>query len=236
MLSVVIPVYNFAEKIEENAQKLLRFLEENIGEFEIIFVDDGSTDGTYHILSKIASPAISVLSLERNTGKGAAVKAGAKESRGDLIIFTDADLPYGLEAIKRFVEQFRDGCEVILGSRRIVKGRVPATPYVIIRRGLSVIFLMLANLLLIKKVADAQCGMKGFTRNSALDLFGRLRIDGFAFDVELIYLAQKKGYRIVELPVTFLGSYYATSVGFCKSFRMLFDLLSLYMMYRCKGR
>lgn len=232
MLSLIIPVYNFAEKIEENAKKMLEFLEKKIGDFELIFVDDGSTDETDRKLSNIANGNIRVISLEQNQGKGAAIKAGVQESRGNYIIFTDADLPYDLGSITHFIKQLNNGYEVILGSRR-KSDHYDVFPS-IVRRILSALFLRIANVFLIKKVTDTQCGIKGFSRSAALDLFARLQTNGFAFDVELIYCAQKGGYKIIELPVTFIGDS-STSINVWKASRMLFDLF-LFFMSRSKVR
>ena len=192
-LTVVLPVYNEQSCIADTVSALQSTLVPVYGRgFELIAVDDGSQDNTGALLRGMEG--VRVLTHPQNRGKGQAVKTGVQAALGQYIFFTDADLAYPPSAILEGVSLLEGGAGVVAGRR--VSDGVPVSA---VRRALSGGFTALTRCLGLC-VADTQCGFKGFRRTAAA-LFDRLRITGYAFDVEFLYLAQKYGFRICELPV-----------------------------------
>jgi glycosyltransferase involved in cell wall biosynthesis len=201
-LSIVVPVYNEAVRLEPNLRRVLAFLDARGLDAEVVCVDDGSTDGSGDILHALArvEPRLRVLSLPRNHGKGAAVRGGVLAARGEAVIFMDADLSTGLEAIDAALAALRDGAQMVLGSRRVPGARiVGAQPRW--RDTLGQGFSRLAALLVDRDVPDFTCGFKAFSASAAQTLFSRARLDGWAFDAELVARARRLGLRIAMVPV-----------------------------------
>lgn len=229
-LSIVIPVYNFEKRLAESVQTLGKFCanyKNRKDGVEIIFVDDGSTDSTRSLLSKMMNPFRSI-HLDRNQGKGAAIKAGIGDAKGDYIFFTDIDIPYDLEAIDRALVEFDKGHGIVSGSRYL-SGSSSTQPRRLVRRISSKVFSGLANLVLISHVSDTQCGLKGFRRDVAKDLFQEIRSSGFTFDVEMFYHAQKKQIPTAFIPVLLIDDSDSSVHVFRDSIKMSFDILKLYI-------
>jgi dolichyl-phosphate beta-glucosyltransferase len=199
MISLVIPVYNYAHGIAETQKRLKQWIQSRSDVLEIIFVDDGSADGTADALRSLEAPMRSIR-LDTNHGKGAAVRAGMLASKGDYVFFTDVDLPYELSAIDRALEAFKNGANVVLGSR-YAAGSSFKVQRSFKRRIASFVFTFLTNLILIKRVADTQCGLKAFRKGIINPLFEPLKSFGYVFDVELIYHSQRNEYRIATIPL-----------------------------------
>lgn len=229
-LSIVIPVYNFEKRLGESVKTLGMFYanykSRNEG-LEIIFVDDGSTDNTRFLLSKMMSPFRSI-HLDRNQGKGAAIKAGMADARGEYIFFTDIDIPYDLEAIDRAFVEFQKGHGIVSGSRYLA-GSSSTQPRKLVRRLSSKVFSSLANLVLISHVADTQCGFKGFRSEVAKDIFSEIRSSGFTFDVEMFYHAQKKQIPTAFIPVLLIDNSDSSVHVFKDSIKMSLDIFKLYI-------
>ncbi|HYF10463.1 MAG TPA: glycosyltransferase [Candidatus Paceibacterota bacterium] len=235
MLSVIIPCFNAASSIEARIGKLIAFLADHFPAFEVIIVDDGSADATPERLVALEKkdPRVYAVLLPENRGKGAAVAAGVEKSRGDFIVFTDADLPYDLEAIPRFVDSIRSGYDVILGSRYLAGTSIEGVENQTIDRTLlSRVFVFLANLALAHPVSDTQSGLKGFSRRAALAIFSRITVFRFAFDVEAIAIAQALGLRIKESPVSLVSQGRSTVRLARDGFEMCLDLLKIFLRYR----
>lgn len=232
MISLIVPCYNSASYIDAHVEKLLAFLG-RFPQFEIILVDDGSSDDTPHMLAgwnQRDARVVAVL-LGKNLGKGAAVKNGVERSSGDIILFTDADLPYDLSAIPKFVQAIEGGVDVVLGTREIVPG-CEIMGQRTHRTGLSRVFAFLANFVLLERVPDTQCGIKGFTRAAAMTIVKELTILRFCFDVEAILVAQQKRMKITSLPVLLVNqSVSSVSVG-RDGIEMLFDLVKIFFRRR----
>ena len=202
-VSIVIPAYNAAELIAATLRELSAFLDEHteiFGEHEIILVDDGSTDETLQIVRK-SFPHVVTIALTRNSGKGAAVRAGMQAARGDRRLYMDCDLPYRLEALGVVAERLRSGgIDLCIGSRDL-----PGSEFLVhsgkLRRVASWMFTTLVSRLVLPGIEDSQCGLKGFAAATASRLFGEARVDGFAFDVEILYLARRHGLAIERVPV-----------------------------------
>jgi len=201
-LSIIIPAYNEEALIVSTLDCLQAYLSARPESYEIIVVDDGSQDKTTHAVQEWqkSDPGNTRLLVNaRNMGKGFSIQRGVLESRGQLIIFTDADLPYELDAIDGFLKALRDGCDLAIGSRVLpgsqVKG-VPALRYVA-----GQVFSWMVQAVLFQGLPDTQCGFKGFRAAAAKEVFRRLTIGGFGFDVEMLFIARKRKLAIRPVPV-----------------------------------
>jgi dolichyl-phosphate beta-glucosyltransferase len=189
-LSLVIPVYNYVSGIDNTLKQVINLLSENT-DIEVMFVDDGSTDGTREKIREAVRKRLALLTIASNTGKGNAVRKGALASHGANIIFTDVDLPYGLNPINQFLQVLDNGNDIVLGNREVNSWK---QNYV---RSLgSSAFNRLANLILYQPIPDTQCGMKGFKREAARSIFTTLSTNGYCFDVEIIKRAQRSNFKM----------------------------------------
>ncbi len=196
-LSVVVPAFEEADRIGDAVERLRAELPVP-GGVEIVVVDDGSRDATADVARRAG--AHRVLSLPVNRGKGAAVRAGILAAEGRAVAFTDADLAYSPVQLLRLLHEVQAGFDVVIGSRR----HVETTTLVRARRLREVsgrLFNLLSRVVLLPSYVDTQCGLKAFEADAAHMLFNRARVDGFAFDVEVIYLTQRYGLSMREVPV-----------------------------------
>jgi glycosyltransferase involved in cell wall biosynthesis len=200
-LSVVIPVYNGAAFLPETLDRLQAFLDVRVPEHEIIVVDDGSTDGTAASVLPRLSARTHLITLPRNQGKFAALKAGMAESTGRCCLFTDADLPYELEALPYIASLINDqGFHIVVGDRTL-RHSVYRENLQPIRRLATRAFSLMVTLFVTGGLFDTQCGLKGFRGDVARSLFALLLDSGFSGDVELLYLALKYNLAIRRVPV-----------------------------------
>lgn len=201
-LSVVIPAFNEAARLPRYLDEVVGFLEDRGEAYEVVVVDDGSTDGTVAAVRAMGAgnAAVRVLPLGRNRGKGAAVRAGMLTATGTVRLFTDADGATPIAELKRLEPALAAGADIVVGSRALVDPSVSvrARSHRILA---GRIFRWVAARLGVRGVADSQCGFKLFTAEAATVLFGELATTGFGFDVELLLRAQARGCRIVEVPV-----------------------------------
>lgn len=201
-LSVVVPLYNEDKRLLNGFQAIYSYLAAKSYTWEIVLVDDGSTDNTPHILSEITSkhPNTRMIRNERNLGKGGALKSGMPAAQGDIIVFTDIDLSVPLSSIDVLAAKISDGYDIALGSRK-TPGAIVEVHQPLMREFMGKGYTMLSNILLGTHFNDHTCGLKAFTRTAAHDLFNRMRIERWAFDSEILYLSTKLGYTAVEVPV-----------------------------------
>jgi dolichyl-phosphate beta-glucosyltransferase len=202
VLSVVIPTFNEVDRIEQTLVRADEYLRTLGIPYEIIVVDNNSTDGTDALVAGLIERTISstTLVIEACRGKGAAVKHGVLQSRGDYVVFADADNATPVSELERFWPLWKCGAQVIIGSRYVLPQRVE-TPQSASRIALSRIGNALIQLLLLPGLRDTQLGFKGFTGRAARELFGRLATEGWAFDIELLVMARRLGYDIREVAV-----------------------------------
>ena len=195
-LTVVLPCYNEAERLPETLEAYLAHLSRVPGQVEVLVVDDGSTDATAAVAEAVAAidARVRVLAMRPNRGKGSAVRAGMLAGRGDLIVFTDADGSYGPCDLDRIVRALADA-PVAIGTR------AEAATGPLTRRAASRVFNLAIRSLLGLPYRDTQSGLKGFRQAAARDIFSRTRLDGFAFDVEALFLARRLGLEIAEVSV-----------------------------------
>jgi len=202
-LSLVIPAYNESARIEQSLLQIFSYLAELSQPAEIIVVDDGSTDSTADTVQAMTAnrPELRLLRLPRNQGKGAAVKAGVLASQGEEVLISDADLSTPLTELPRFLAALANGFDLAIGSRQIPGARmIRYQP--ILRQVAGVLFGLVVRVILPVGVVDTQCGFKLLRGPAGRELFQRLTIPGFCFDVELLVLAKRLGLRVTELPVT----------------------------------
>jgi dolichyl-phosphate beta-glucosyltransferase len=201
-LSVVIPAFNEAVRLPRYLSEVLGFLEARGKPYEVVVADDGSTDGTAAVVRGLAAryPAVRLLPLGRNRGKGAAVRAGMLAATGAARLFTDADGATPIGELTRLEPALATGADIAIGSRVLIDPAVSVRTRSH-RVAAGRVFNWLVAQLGVCGVADSQCGFKLFTAEAAETLFGALETAGFAFDVELFLRAQARGYRIGEVPV-----------------------------------
>jgi dolichyl-phosphate beta-glucosyltransferase len=196
-LTLILPCYNEAERLPRTLAGHLAALSRRPGEVEVLVVDDGSTDQTAAVADAIAATdgRVRVIGNQRNHGKGFAVRTGVLAAKGQLLVFTDADGSYGPHAVAQVVAALANA-SVAIGSR--AAGPATGSP---VRRLASLLFNRVIQALLGLPFRDTQCGVKGFRRRAALEVFGRARLDGFAFDAEVLFLARRLGLQVSEVHV-----------------------------------
>jgi dolichyl-phosphate beta-glucosyltransferase len=195
-LSVVIPAYNESGRLPATLQRIDQYLSQRDGAFEIIVVDDGSEDDT---VGAARSGGAVVVELPMNQGKGAAVRAGIARSQGSYVLISDADLASPIEELER-LEAHRHEAQLVYGSRATSDSRIEQRqPWY--REFLGKTFNKIIHVFGVQGVADTQCGFKLIEGDVARQIFGLMKLDGFAYDVELTWLANRLGYRIAEVGV-----------------------------------
>ena len=232
-LSVVIPAYNEAGVIGDSVTKVAAYLART-PDPEVIVVDDGSRDRTREIVLDVARtyPFVKLLPNARNRGKGYSIKHGILATRGDYVLYTDADLVYPIEGVVPFVRALDAGADLAIASRSH-----PGTLFALHPRHFSYIYqrylvgrtyINVVNRLLKLGVSDTQAGFKVIRGDAARAIFARTTLYDFAFDVEALFIARQLGYSIRELPVYFLYLGEQSSVQLVKdSALMLADLLQI---------
>jgi dolichyl-phosphate beta-glucosyltransferase len=255
-LTLVLPAFNEAERIEPALDELYGYLRRR-GELardglpgsaalpdriEVLVVDDGSSDATAAIVlarpetkAEDWVPRLSLLSVEHG-GKGAAVRAGMLAATTDLVVFSDADMATPPDQLPLLVEALETH-DVALGSRIQPDGSDMRKSQPWYRRMLGRAFHTLASIWVVGPVKDTQCGFKGFNRDAAQDLFARQRIESIVFDVELIFLARKRGYRLAVVPIRWAdrrGSRMRARPGL--AIRVAWDLFRIPLIHRGLGR
>jgi dolichyl-phosphate beta-glucosyltransferase len=226
MLSLVVPAYNEALRLPRTLDTIRNHLDEAGEDYEVIVVDDGSDDGTAGEAARKAGgwPQLSVVRLEVNAGKGAAVREGMLRARGDQRAFSDADLSTPLDELPRLRERLAGDCHVAIASRDLpesnIEVRQPGA-----RELAGKTYNRLLRLLLLPGIRDSQCGLKVFTAVAAVTCFTPLRTMRFGFDAEVLVRARRQGWSIAEVPVRW-SHVEASRVSASRDApRMLLDLL-----------
>ena len=201
-LSVIIPAYNEAQRLPPHASGLLAYLRAHYPAFELIVVDDGSRDDTATVVraALAGEPRARLLAYQPNRGKGYAIRTGVLASRGAAVLFLDADMSTPIEEIPAALEQLARA-DIVIGSRDLpssdIRGQQP-----VYRRLASEVFKWIRfGMVGLWRISDTQCGFKAYRGPLARQLFALARVDRFMFDVEILYLAERAGLRIQEMPV-----------------------------------
>lgn len=197
-VSIVIPAYNEEQRIGATLRSIIAYLTQQPYRWELIVVNDGSTDRTSEIVAGF--PQVRCIELPQNVGKGKAVQIGMLQARGKIRVFSDADLSTPITELPKLLRGIDQGCDVCIGSRALNPALVRVhQPWY--REYMGKFFNLLVQLLLLPGIKDTQCGFKAFKEEVVRTVFPKISIAGFSFDVEVLYLARKFGYRICEIPV-----------------------------------
>ena len=198
-LSLVIPAYNEQARLPYTLSEVAAYVCQEQIDSEIIVVDNGSTDATSVVVQQAAAtfPRLRLLRTDKR-GKGRAVRTGVLAARGDIVLFADADLSWSVEDVPRFMGLV-DGAAVVIGSREGAGARRIGEPSY--RHLMGRVFNRVVQALAVRGVEDSQCGFKAFRADAARAIFSRQRVDGFGFDVEVLYLARRLGYEVRVVPL-----------------------------------
>ena len=226
-LSIVIPAYNEERRIGRSLERVVAYLGEQRWRSEVLVVVDGSRDRTAEIVRRVATDLpVRVLDSGVNRGKGSCVRRGMLEARGDLRVFSDADLSTPIEEVERLAASVAGGYDVAIGSRHLPGSRVEVRqPWW--RQMMGRAFNACTRRLVMTGVRDTQCGFKLFSADAARHIFPRQRIEHFGFDVELLWIARRLGLRVAEIPVTWVDDRRSTVRPISDAARMLVDLVRI---------
>jgi dolichyl-phosphate beta-glucosyltransferase len=204
-LSIIVPAYNEEKRLPNSLPQIIQFVRDQDYVIEVIVVDDGSTDRTAEIAEEYQKEAafISLIQVEHG-GKGHAVRAGMMQAKGEYLFLCDSDLSMPIEEITKFLPPALDGYDVAIASREVEGAHRYDEPGY--RHLMGRVFNLIVRLLAVHSIQDTQAGFKCFRRDSARQLFPLQTINGWGFDVEILFIAQRRGMQIVEVPINW---YYA---------------------------
>jgi dolichyl-phosphate beta-glucosyltransferase len=226
-ISVVIPAYNEEERIARSMKETSEYLKKSFKTWEIIVVDDGSHDKTQAIFQSIMAhiPSVHFIRFKTNRGKGHAVREGVKAAQGQLLLVMDADLATPLEETKPLCSALKEGFDIAIGSRLGDSQKKVEQSFS--RRLSGRFFNILVRLLIMNDFSDTQCGFKLFKSKAAKSLFNENRLDGYSFDIEVLYLAKKRGYKIKEVPIQWTAQEGSKVRVLRDAFRMVADIFTI---------
>ncbi len=237
MVSIIIGAYNEEKRLTKTLRAIHAYLTDRKTAYEIIVVNDGSTDRTAAVVAELTPhiPNLRLIGYERNRGKGYALRTGVLASKGDVVLVSDADLSTPIEELDTLLPYLSEH-GVVIGSRALALSRIIVRqPWW--RKGMGKTFNRIVKLLIMDDFQDTQCGFKLFSGTAARDLFRDARIDRFAYDVEILALAKKKGYRIAEVPIKWLNDPDSKVSPVRDSLKMLIDLIRIrFSVGRIPGR
>jgi dolichyl-phosphate beta-glucosyltransferase len=196
-LTLVVPAYNEAARIESTLAKILDFAAPRFDALEVLVVDDGSRDGTAELVRRRFGERVRVIQRAVRGGKGAAVRTGVLAARHGWILFCDADLSIPIGELEKLLP-FTERTPIVIGSKRAPGNDIE---YPALRRALGGLGQVLIGLFVVRGFHDTQCGFKLFRADVAKELFAAQRIDGFGFDFEVLFLARRLGHGVSEVPV-----------------------------------
>jgi len=234
-ISVIVPAYNEADRIVPSLRQIGSYMAKHHPDYELLVVDDGSTDGTSAAVQgcRNCSNYLKVLGYGVNRGKGYAVRFGALAATGDVVLFSDADLSTPIEEMEKMLPLIAQGYDLVIGSRALAQSEIRRhQPFY--REAAGKLFNLLVRLLVTKTFRDTQCGFKLFRREPMMPVLRAQQIDGFAFDVEMITLAEAAGLKVAEVPVVWINSP-ASRVRLRAAVRAYVDLLGIRQRVRRAG-
>lgn len=225
-VSIVIPAYNEEKRIGDTLKKVYNYCKKNIDKFEIIVVDDGSKDNTIELVRKFHYKNLKILANKQNKGKGYSVRMGIMESKLDFVLFSDSDLSTPIEELSRFSHFINEGYDIVIASRNMSESKKPIKQKWH-RTLMGKIFPLLVNLFIMADFKDTQCGFKLFKSKIAKKIVGMQKLNGFAFDVEMLFIAKKMKCKIKEVPVTWFGGKESKVHPIKDPLKMLIDILKI---------
>ena len=230
-LTVVVPAYNEEGRLEPGLRRALEYLGRRGRPFELLVVDDGSRDETARVAESFAPQGVRVVRHERNRGKGAAVRTGLLASRGRKVLISDADFSTPIEEIEKLERFLQDGTPLVIGSRGLADSQIrQRQPFY--REMMGRTFNRLIRLFGVRGIRDTQCGFKLARGEEGRRIAAELKIEGFAWDVEMIWLARRRGYKIAEVGVIWVNSPDSRVDPIRSSFSMLRDVITMRLRHR----
>jgi len=231
-LSVVIPAYNEAGGIQAALEQVAAYFRSRAIAGEIVVVDDGSTDGTAELAGQASVPVLlRILVNEQNRGKGYSVRRGILSAHGRYVGFTDADMATPIDQLDKVRQAWGAGAEVVIGSRALPESQIAKhQPWWRERAGR--LFGSFVHTVLLPGIRDSQCGFKFFSAAAAHEIFTRQRLAGWAFDVEVLYIARRLGYQIAQVPVRWIDEPHSRVRMLRDGLRMVVDVLRIRWIHR----
>ncbi|PYQ65243.1 MAG: glycosyl transferase [Acidobacteria bacterium] len=230
-LSVIVPAYNEERRLAPGLRQALEYLARRREPFELLVVDDGSRDETARVAESFAGQGVRVVRHERNRGKGAAVRTGLLASRGRKVLISDADFSTPIEEIEKLERFLQDGTPLVIGSRGLADSQIrQRQPFY--REMMGRTFNRLIRLFGVRGIRDTQCGFKLARGEEGRRIAAELKIEGFAWDVEMIWLARRRGYRIAEVGVVWVNSPDSRVDPIRSSFSMFRDVITMRLRHR----
>jgi len=226
LVSIIIPAYNEEHRLSASLDQVAAFVAEQTYPIEVVIADDGSQDATASIVEQFAQthPFFHLLRVPHG-GKGSAIRAGISHGAGEYLAISDADLAVPIEELAKFLPPALSSYDVAIASREVKGAKRFNEPYY--RHLMGRVYNLLVRLLAVPKIQDTQCGFKVFRREAARDLFARQTIDGWGIDVEILFIAQRTGYKIVEVPVHWYYGKGSKIRPVQDTLRMIHDLLQV---------
>ena len=224
--SIIIPAYNEEHRLPASLNRVAAFVQKQSYAIEVVVADDGSQDGTAAIVEQFADqyPFIHVLRVPHG-GKGSAIRAGISRGQGQYLVICDADLAVPIEELPKFLPPTLDGYDVAIASREVKGAKRFNEPYY--RHLMGRVYNLLVRLMAVPHIQDTQCGFKAFRREVAQELFALQTIDGWGIDVEILFIAQRFGCKIVEVPVNWYYGKGSKIQPVQDTIRMVGDLLQV---------
>jgi dolichyl-phosphate beta-glucosyltransferase len=230
-LSVVVPAYNEEKRLAPGLRQALDYLARRGEPYELLVVDDGSRDETIRVAESFAPQGVRVVRHERNRGKGAAVRTGLLASRGRKVLISDADFSTPIEEVEKLERFLQDGTPLVIGSRGLADSQIRQRQP-IYREMMGRTFNRLIRLFGVRGIRDTQCGFKLARGEEGRRIAAELKIEGFAWDVEMIWLARRRGYGIAEVGVVWVNSPDSRVDPIRSSFSMLRDVITMRLRHR----
>ncbi len=233
-LSIVIPAYNESLRLGPTLRRVVDYLCQRGVSYEVLVVDDGSADDTSEVARQFEPEGVRVLRQEVNRGKGAVIKVGVLASRGRRVLLVDADLSTPIEDLEKLEPRLGEA-QLVLGSRAVADSDILLhQPFY--REMMGRIFNLIVQLSGVRGLRDTQCGFKLLEGDVARQLFTELQTERFAYDVELVWLARRRGYKVVEVGVRWADSPASKVNPLTDSARMFWDVMALRWRHRKTGR
>ncbi len=240
-ISVIVPVYNGEAFIVDNIKKLHKFLVENFSEFEIIVVNDGSTDKTYEMVLSLKLPELKIVSYDNNRGKGFALRRGFFNSLYNNVIFIDADLPYSFDTILNLTRELENSEYGMVICSRALSESVCVVRYVdlmklFFRWFAGRIINIFIRLILGIPFKDTQAGLKGFNKQKLNNIFSMCFLNSWGFDCEIIFLSYKYNIKIKEIPVYQEVGFHGSTLRFFDGIIYFIDVLKIFIRHKLGRR
>lgn len=225
MISIVIPAYNEEKRIGKSIKQIVKYLDKKKYSYEVIVVDDGAIDNTIDVVKKAGNKYVRIIKNKKNMGKGYSVKTGILNAKYPLVLFSDSDLATPIEELDKFMEYIKN-YDIVIASRNLKESDIKVKqPFC--RQLMGKTFPLLVNLIALGGFRDTQCGFKLFKTNAAKKIVSLQTFNRFSFDVEILFIAKKLGYKIKEAPVVWIDKEGSKVNPIKDSLEMLTDLFKI---------